>query len=177
FSELGAPAVKYYPDELSWAKTQPSKDAPMNFDKPDKFVKDYQEVGFSELVMGLKTQGSWAVKDSKDNFAPKPEFLGDYGKWIKAVVERYDMDGDADIVGLKFPVRFFEIGTEFSSFEPEPVEDYITMLEAAYKAAHEASEDAIVMNAAFLTTTAFKNHPAPGEYEESCRRGSGSHAD
>ena len=50
---------------------------------------------------------------------------------------------------LKYPVKYYEIGTEFSSYEPETAEEYLEMLGDAYKAAHSASDTAIVLHAAF----------------------------
>ncbi|MBI2845188.1 MAG: hypothetical protein HYX86_01440, partial [Chloroflexi bacterium] len=80
-------------------------------------------------------------------------------------VERYDGDGSDDMPDLLYPIRFYEIGSEFSSYEPEPVEEYLAMLERAYAAAHRAYDQVIVTHAAFLTTLAFANNPGPAEYE------------
>ena len=61
-------------------------------------------------------------------------------------MERYDDDGQQDMPGLRYPVRIFEIGTEFSSYEPESVEEYLEVLQACYKAAHAASNRACPRN-------------------------------
>jgi hypothetical protein len=167
FSALGIPAVKYFPGSIAWAKMQPSRDAPIDFGPMDRYVKEYQDAGFTDLVVALKTDGSWAIRDKIKDLSPKPEYLGDYGRWVQAVVERYDMDGKDDMPGLRVPIRYYEVGVEFSSYEPEPVEHYLEMLEQAYHSAHNASDNAIVMNSAFLATTAFKDHPGPGQYETS----------
>jgi len=167
FSALGVPAVKYFPEEIAWEKMQPFKNAPLNFRPLDRYVREYQDAGFRELVVALKTQGSWAVRDARKNFCPKPEYLDAYETWVRRVVERYDMDGNNDMPNLRAPVRYYEIGTEFSSYEPEPVDDYLVMLERAYRGAHAASKSVIVAHAAFLVTTAFKDHPTPDRYEAS----------
>lgn len=164
------PGVKFMPDLIGWDKMQASADAPIDFSMLDRLVAEYQGVGFLECMVGLKSECSWgsiapnaALPDT--NFAPKPEYLGDYAAWVKAVVERYDGDGVDDMPDLKYSIRYFEIGVEFSSYEPEPVTDYLTMLEAAYQAAHEASGDVIVLQVPFLVVGAFVNNPGPGEYE------------
>ncbi|MCD1294499.1 hypothetical protein CUJ83_05730 [Methanocella sp. CWC-04] len=167
FSELGVDAVKYYPDEISWERMQETRYSPIDFRRMDRFVREYQDAGFKDLVITLKTEGSWAIKDPIRNYSPKPENLDDYEKWVRAIVERYDKDGTDDMPGLKEPVMLYEIGSQFSDLEPEPAYDYIIMLERAYRAAHNASDDVIVTHAAFIVTTAFKDDPGPGDYEAS----------
>ena len=76
------------------------------------------------------------------------------------------MDGVDDMPGLLYPVVFVEIGVEFSSFEPEPVDEYIALLEVGYKAAHKANPNVIVGHCAFLTTNVFRNNPTSLESYE-----------
>ena len=45
--------------------------------------------------------------------------------FVLAVVERYDMDEYNDMPGLKYPVKYYEIGDEFSTYEPESVSDTV----------------------------------------------------
>lgn len=93
-----------------------------------------------------------------------------YEQWIYSVVERYDADGVGGMPGLLFPVRCYEIGSEFSRCEPEPVADYLEMLEHAYAAAHRANGEVVVAHAAFLTTLAFVDDPRATEYETAVAR-------
>jgi hypothetical protein len=67
---------------------------------------------------------------------------------------------------LKYPVKHYEIGVEFSSYQPEPTEVYLKTLELGYKAAHEASDQVIVGHSAFLVTPVFRDNPNPNEYEK-----------
>jgi hypothetical protein len=147
---IGAPAVKYLPDAYSWGKMQRSARAAIDFTVTDRFVAEFQQAGFTDLVLALKSHSAWASKDGLDNPSPKPEHLNAYAAWVKAVVERYDADGTDDMPGLLRPVRYVEIGVEFSSYEPEPVDQYIEMLGRAYGAAHEASDDVIICHVAFF---------------------------
>lgn len=165
FGGLGISAVKHYPDAVAWGKMQTGPSAAIDFSKLDQFVREYQQAGFTDLVIALKSQSNWASISSATNFVPKPEYLGLYENWIRSIVERYDKDGADDMPGLKRPVRFFEVGTEFSTYEPEPASEYVTMLQHAYQAAHLASDQVVVLHAAFLTTTAFKDHPTTDQYE------------
>jgi hypothetical protein len=66
--------------------------------------------------------------------------------------------------GLRWPVRYFEIGSEFSSFEPKPVDGYLRMLEFAYAAAHQASDLVKIGHAAFLTTPVNLDVDEPAAY-------------
>ena len=169
FGEIGAPAVKILPEGIRWELMQKSPTAKINFKKPDHFVKEYQKNGFTDLVLAFKSHSKWASKDhsklKSKNPSPKPEYMHLYEKWVFSVVERYDGDGKDDMPGLQHPVRIYEVGVEFSSYEPEPVEDYLKMLEVAYQAAHRAYSDVQIAHVAFLTTTVFKDSPDPDEYE------------
>jgi hypothetical protein len=135
----------------------------------DVFVKGFQWAGFSDFLLALKSASPWGSRVSSalitSNPAPRPEYMAAYEGWISSVVERYDADGFADMPGLLYPVRYYEIGSEFSSYEPEPVGEYLETLEHAYAAAHRADEKVIVTHAAFLTTLAFAGNPGPAEYE------------
>lgn len=168
---LALPSAKPLPENFSWGEMQPSRDAAIDFRRLDRFVAEFQAAGFTEPVLALKPHSSWA----SNNYPPrgllpvrggvKTEYLADYENWVYSIVERYDADGREDMPGLRHPIRFYEIGTEFSSYEPEPVDEYLVILERAYAAAHRASSEALIAHAAFLTTLAFAGDPSPAEYE------------
>lgn len=167
YAQLGISGVKYYPDSFGWGKMQSGPNAEIDFSVMDAYVREYQSAGFRDLVIALKSASSWASKHPLNNFSPKPQYEQDYAQWIRSVAERYDADGKNDMPGLSAAVTLFEIGVEFSSYEPESPEDYLHMLELAYKAAHEANPQARIMHAAFLVSGAFVNNPAPADYERS----------
>ena len=164
------PGVKFLPEVFGWGKMQPREGGAINFGTLDTLVREYQDAGFAECMVGLRPDNDWAsvapnAPLPNTSSAPKPEHVADFAAWVRAVVERYDGDGVADMPGLKQPVRYYEIGVEFSSYEPEPAADYLAMLETGYHAAHEAYADAVVMHAAFLVATAFASNPGPEEYD------------
>ena len=169
FGKLGIPAIKPLPEAINWSKMQPKLDGPINYDVADQFVRDYQNAGFRELIMGLR-----ALSHAEDNKAtygknrpvPKPEYENKYADWVKGFVERYDGDGISDMPGLKYPIRYYEIEVEFSSYTPEPVDEYLKKLEIAYKAAHEAYPDVLIAHSAFLALTAFDSNPLANQYEK-----------
>jgi hypothetical protein len=166
---IGLSMAKPLPEPFSWGKMQTSPDAALDFSRLDVFVREFQEAGFSEFLIALKSASLWGSRVSSAlitlNPAPRPEYMAAYEVWISSVVERYDADGLADMPGLLNPIRYYEIGSEFSSYEPEPVAEYLETLEHAYAAAHRADENVIVTHAAFLTTLAFEGNPGPAEYE------------
>ena len=164
FVKLGISGAKYLPASFTWDKMQPSSDSAVDFAPMDAFVKEYQDAGFTQLVIGLKSQSHWASVDFAANPTPKPEYQSAYQKWVSSIVERYDGDGADDMPGLRFPVRYYEVGVEFSTYEPEPVGDYLNMLSLAYGAAHGAFGGVMVLNSAFLVTTAFDTNPTPSQY-------------
>lgn len=178
FAETGMTGMKHFVEAVDWGTMQAGPRKKIDFSKLDWFVHAYQQCGFSELTISLKSHSSWASKDIKailgkhslgSNPTPRPEYLPHYQRWVAAVVERYDADGHEDMPGLRWPVRYFEIGNEFSSFEPEPVEDYLEMLEHAYQAAHGAYDAVLVAHVAFLLTPVNMAVEDPADYDERWR--------
>lgn len=166
FAKMGAHVAKVYPESHDWQTMQPRADAPIDFAHLDRMIGEYQEAGVRDVMLGLRSRSKWASKNYRFNPTPKPAHVADYRKWIRAIVERYDNDGRDDMPGLLHPVRHIEIGVEFSSYEPEPVGEYLAMLEHAYKAAHAASDSVVVMHVAFLTANVFDGDPKSGTYEK-----------
>jgi len=156
FAPLNLTSMKLLGEASQWGRMQKRQNSAIDFSGTDRFVKAYQAQGVNELVMALKSHSPWASVHvgwfGKQNPTPKPQFRKAYKEWVGAVVERYDNDGMDDMPGLLAPVRYYEIGSEFSSYEPEPVDDYIDMLTIAYAAAKSAYPGSIVTHAAFLTT-------------------------
>jgi hypothetical protein len=168
--QTGAQVVKHVPIQLAWGEMQRSKKAGYFFGRLDGYVKTYQGAGIPQTMLCLMSHSKWASKEVGKrkviiNPVPKPEAQAAYAKWIRSVVERYDGDGVSDMPGLKHPIRLVEIGAELSAQEPEPIEEYIEMLELAFGAAKQASPEVLVAHAAFLPTLAFQDDPEPGEYE------------
>lgn len=169
---LGLSAAKPLPENFAWGQMQSSPDAAIDFTRLDTFVKEFQAIGVDTLVLALRSLNNWASKDiSVQGFfftlkgGIKAEYLDEYEAWVTAVVERYDADGVGDMPGLRGPVQYYEIGVEFSSYEPEPVEEYLEILEISYNAAHAAYPDVLIAHVAFLATPALFAPLEPGEYD------------
>lgn len=172
FSDLRIPAVKPLPGSFSWDKMQKNPNASIDFSFTDKYVKEFQDNGFTQIVFGLRTSSNllidpWMIdKEYPKTQAVDPTYYSAFANWVKSLVERYDKDGVNDMPELKYPVKHYEIGVEFSSYQPEPTEVYLKTLELGYKAAHEASDQVIVGHSAFLVTPVFRDNPNPNEYEK-----------
>jgi len=165
FGAMGVPLVKPYAELHEWGAMQKSKDSPIDFSKLDRFIKEYQDAGFSEIYLSLKANSRWASRGYPlKNTVPKEEYWPHYEAWLKAVVERYGSLGKKAMPGLKHPVRYFEIGTEFSTFQPEPLADYLEMLKRGSAAIKSVNDKALVLHAAFMPTMVFRNHPQPRDY-------------
>ncbi len=167
YAEMGLTAIKHFPSNVLWGDMQSGPKSAIEFQRLDDYVREYQRAGFGELVICLRANAKWASRGSGlltaalDNPNPKPEHYEAYERWIQSVVERYDGDGRDDMPGLRWPVRYLEIGSEYSSFEGGPVTQYLETLGHAYRAAHRASPDVLVAHAAFMPTTAFRMRPPP----------------
>ena len=172
FSDLGIPAVKPLPGSFSWDKMQKGPNAQIDFSFTDKYVKEFQNSGFTYIVFGLRTSSNlftdpWMIdKEYPKTQAIDPKYYSNFTNWVRSIVERYDKDGVNDMPELKYPIKHYEIGVEFSSYQPEPTDVYLKTLELGYKAAHEASDQVIVGHSAFLVTPVFKDNPNPNEYEQ-----------
>jgi len=168
FAETGMPGMKNIGEAVAWGAMQAGPTAPINYDKVDWFVREYQRNGFTDLTLPLKPHCRWGSKDSRllktTNPTPKPQYVEHFKRWVGGIVERYDADGVDDMPGLRWPVRVVEIGTEFSSYEPEPVAQYLAMLEIAYKEAHRVYPEVVVTHAAFLTTPVDLDVARPADY-------------
>lgn len=169
-SETGMTGMKHFAEAVQWGAMQKGPNAPIDFHVLDWFVREYQAQGFTELTLCLKPHSVWASKNvpllgKHTNASPKSEYCQLFQNWIASVVERYDGDGKNDMPGLRWPIHYIEIGSEFSSYEPEPVDDYLDTLRMAYEAAHRASDQIKVGHAAFLFVPVNLDVQNPADYD------------
>jgi len=174
YGGTGLTGMKLLGEASAWGPMQSGPKAAIDFADLDLFVRSYQDQGFTALTVALKPHSRWASKDvgllGAENASPKPKYRALFAEWVARVVERYDGDGLEDMPGLRWPVELFEIGSEFSSYQPEPVADYLETLAVAYRAAHRANPDVRIAHAAFLTTPVDLDVADPGGYEAAWAR-------
>lgn len=165
-----------------WGVMQKDENAPIDFSQTDELVNQAQKRGLN-LSVTLFPYADWDQKSKGDDCKVSaddemlPRSKGDfvtpglpyyrcnpndwpaYAKWLTAVVERYDGDGQDDMRGLLFPVLYYEIGNEPDlAKDPDSgggmvfylgtPENYAELLKKSYPAVKEASADARVLIAA-----------------------------
>jgi len=121
FRDIG---INFYGLEFfGWNGIQPEKRGPYRWEKFDAQVKAIERNG-GEILFKIWSGSKWAssIKPirGRNRALPsspiKPEFLGDFKKFVKAVVERYDGDGVRDMPGLQKAHMFYQFEGEPDSF-------------------------------------------------------------
>lgn len=120
--------VRPHPGPFVWNSMQSDKDDEVDFSSTDALVREIQSHGLNLLVT-IWPYASWDQLDrpdpsdhlvsENDVFASElPLYRGNpvdweaYDSWLSSVVERYDGDGEQDMEGLLFPVRYWEVLNE-----------------------------------------------------------------
>lgn len=117
---------------------------------PDTLVREYQEAGFRHLHIYTQARSAWAgVKAlplvGHPSLMPRRERLADYAEYLRQMVERYDGDGVADMPGLRFPIRHWEIEAEWGTFWHGTLDEYLELLRIAHKTVKQADPNAQVI--------------------------------
>jgi len=113
----------------------------------DELVKKFQTMDSPELLLILDIHNEAIALDANDIT------FDQYYDYVNQIVERYDGDGFQDMPGLVRPVKYFEIGNEIDSSNPEhshnlTMDNYVlNRLIPAYLAAKQANPDSMILNA------------------------------
>lgn len=112
-----------------WLGMQAQRGAAIDFRSSDALVQLAQRHGFS-IAWNLRINATWASAGNTDcydhgaetNCAPDAAHEQDLYDYVRAVAERYDGDGVADMPGLLLPVRFYVMTgeIEFAGATPPP---------------------------------------------------------
>ncbi len=159
YSPVGADWAKI--PLVDWGRIEPNPPSKgvhkYEWARLDEIVTEYQKYGYKLLVV-LKVRCKWGSKPAKaehrgkagyPSTAPKPERMGDYAAFVRAIVERYDNDGIDDMPGLKMAIGGYELESEaqHSLFWQGTAEEYGKVLEVTYKEAKKADPNILI----FLT--------------------------
>ncbi len=161
----GARWVRPHPGPFIWGQMQSGAQAPIRFRDTDKVVRAAQKQKLS-LLITLWPYASWdqsSYKKSKgcrirdefrselDEFRCAPYKRKAYRRWVQAVIERYDGDGQSDMKGLRTAVRYWEASNEpdlkghgLQFFVGKPSE-YVNLLADTYRAAKLANNKTKVL--------------------------------
>ena len=141
-----------------------------DWSEPDEYVLKSQDHGFNILAtiwpfadwdqekchseadcMGFGFNGEGELPSLRC----KPCDMNAYLLFVKALVERYDGDGVADMPGLLHPIKYWEAGNEpelqgaeLTFFKGSP-SDYFEVLKITYGGVKEADSESSVLHAGF----------------------------
>lgn len=169
FSDSGATLAKPYPELGRWSTVQPEADSAFDWTRVDAFVRAFQEAGFPHLNLMMSAWSDWANVDPprlpmhRGDSWLKPEHEPDFAAYVQAYVERYDLDGQDDMPGLRYPVRLYGLEPEYSSYVAGDADSYLRLLELAYPAVKRADPQTQLMAAGLLLATVFDGYPSPEE--------------
>ena len=157
--------VRPHPGDAIWNEIERTRG---NYDwsKLDKTVRSAQAFGLN-LLITIWPYASWDQEACHANMEETPDPFGGllptrkgipcdweaYEEFLRAMVERYDGDGENDMPGLRYPVRYWEIGNEPEMkhgndifFQGTP-EDYFLLLRRSAEAIRKADPDAKILHA------------------------------
>ena len=180
--EMGATWLRPNFGYFVWGVMQKEENAPIDFSETDNVVMQAQKRGLNLLITifpfadwDQKIYGDKCKVSANDQMLPRskgdfktpglpyyrcnPNNWAAYEKWLTALVERYDGDGQNDMPGLQFPVLHYEIGNEpdltkdpksdFGMvFYLDTPENYAKLLQKSYPAIKAANSNAKVLIAA-----------------------------
>lgn len=146
--QAGAFFVRPHPSKIfSWGFIEKEK-GKYDWTITDWVVSTVQDYN-AHLLATVYTWNTWDQGESA-TFDPwylkEPRDWESYDRWLSALVERYDGDGVNDMPGLRYPVRYFEIGNEIPFGQGNRV--FSLILKSSYGAIKQANPDAVVMNGA-----------------------------
>ncbi len=165
FRDSGATLAKPYPELGRWSTVQPEADSAYDWARVDAFVRAFQAADFTQLNLMMSAWSDWANIDPprvpfhRGDSRIKPEHEEDFAAYVQAYVERYDLDGQDDMPGLRYPVRLYGLEPEYSSYVPGDAESYVRLLELAYPALKRAHPDTKLMTAGLLLASIFDGYP------------------
>ena len=156
FKELGIRWARLHPDifgSFGWSGIDPDYDGKnLDFSKQDALVLLAQEndIMLVASIGPLPINTEWL---SAETYIPEDKNA--YSSYVRQLVERYDGDGKDDMPGLKYPIKYWQLGNEpdlhnkirmsrgnanFSS-----ADEYFEVLKLTYPAIKDADKESKVM--------------------------------
>ncbi|MCM8824840.1 MAG: hypothetical protein NC937_01615 [Candidatus Omnitrophica bacterium] len=98
---------------------------------------------------------------------PKPEYIEDYKDYLRALVQRYDINNPDHAPGLFYSIEYWEIEAEWGTgFWQGTLDEYLELLKIAYPTIKQANPRAKVILIGFFLAGLFEGHPDPKEIPE-----------
>jgi len=129
--------------QFRWEFIEPAQGT-YDWARPDSFVKRIQAEGLHLLVL-VHPFTPWDQPGKNGVNYDKPNNMTAFKRFIAKMVERYDGDGIDDMPGLRYPIKYYEIGNEpegptFGD-SPGTYNDFMQTVKAAYDTAKVAYPD------------------------------------
>jgi hypothetical protein len=164
--KTGAGWLRPHVGSFIWGSMEKSQ-GNIDFSQTDALVKKAQQYNLN-LLITIWPYANWQYKDEEDrtrcNVGERDGFSEDlpryrcnpmdwnaYQKWLSAVVERYDGDGQEDMPGLSKPIKYWEIGNEPDLKSPELTfykgssGNYAELLQKSFESVKKADSQAKVL--------------------------------
>jgi len=153
YHEMGATLTKPQDHHAYMEKVQKECGGPFDYSIVDEMVLEYQKYDFEFLIV-------LATKYDKKPSDYTVEEIECYQEYVRNTVERYDMDGIDDLPGLKYPIIYWQVDSEFGTgffdktgamhqltgdFWEDPGGEYIKMLRMANPPIRTANPNAKIL--------------------------------
>lgn len=109
-SDMGIGVVRI---SAAWARVEP-REGQFNFRGLDARVRGLQTHGLAPFLT-FEPNAKWAADHTDKVKNGTPRDMAQWTRFIRAVVDRYDGDGQNDMRGLRAPVRYYQTANEFLS--------------------------------------------------------------
>ena len=98
----------------SWARIEPRR-GQFDFGGLDDRIRALQDLGIAPFVT-FESTADWATDPATRGVKnARPRDPADWSRFVRAVVDRYDGDGSADMPGLSAPVTYYQAANEWIS--------------------------------------------------------------
>jgi hypothetical protein len=163
-TKLGVTWDRPHPGPFIWGSIEKER-GKYDWREVDRYVQEAQHYSFATLATvwpfarwdqsgwGEVGPGGIVFEREMGTSRHKPYDMDAYQAFVSALVERYDGDGEGDMPGLKFPIKYWEASNEpsmqdgFNTFFNGSSEDYLEILKATYQAVKDADPEAKVLHA------------------------------
>ncbi|MBM3709939.1 MAG: hypothetical protein FJW61_05915 [Actinobacteria bacterium] len=165
--------IRPHPGEVIWDKIE-DKSGSYNWKPVDEYIKKAQSLGV-HVFLTIWPYAEWDQDECHSDLPSTPDPFGrvlperkgipcDWGryqKFLSALVERYDGDGQEDMPGLIYPVNYFEIGNEPEMHEGNNIffqgtpEDFAILLKKSSEPMRKANPDVKILHGGIASSGDF----------------------
>ncbi|MGC8743669.1 MAG: hypothetical protein ACP5T0_07315 [Verrucomicrobiia bacterium] len=169
YAKTGVIWAKAMGSGFGWGDIEP--DPPVNgkhtykWNYPDRLILEYQKAGFRNFHLYIRCMNPWAsgkpIKlTERGSYPPKPEHLKDYTDYLRAIVQRYNINHPDHCPGLIYSVEYFEIEAEWGTgFWRGTITEYLDLLKVAHSTIKSANPNAKVILIGFFLAGLFEGNP------------------